>query len=230
MVYVALEPYVRRNWPDSLISWTRLPTGQVRNHLVASHVLAGITAAEAGLQVGVPLVQVVVSGPSIQPVGPFSSVSALNSPAYALAVLSYGTVFGIYLSFAFLLLIVLLRLLLRRLWLADVVGSILLGLLGNSSYQIHIFGIVLSYGCLWLLRRFGLLTIIAAMTTFFFINAIPFSLTSWYAGRSILIQLIPVALGAWALWVILSDRPRSVLAPYETTGRSSKHSTTQTLA
>jgi hypothetical protein len=23
LVYIALEPYVRRNWPDSLISWTR---------------------------------------------------------------------------------------------------------------------------------------------------------------------------------------------------------------
>ena len=216
LVYVALEPHVRRNWPDSLISWTRLQTGRVRNPLVASHVLAGITLAEAGIQVGVPAVQVLVSGLPAQPtqVGPFSSISSLNSPAYALALLCYGAVFSIFLSLAFLLLIVFLRLLLRRLWLADVAGSVVLGLSGNTEYQIaivHIYGIVLSYGALWLVRRFGLLAIIAALTTFFFINAVPFSLTAWYAGRSILIQSIPVAAAAWALWVILSDRSRAAL-------------------
>ena len=47
LVYVALEPYVRRNWPDALVSWTRLCHGQVRNPVVASHILAGIVAAEA---------------------------------------------------------------------------------------------------------------------------------------------------------------------------------------
>lgn len=29
-LYIAIEPYVRRNWPDALISWTRLQTGRHR--------------------------------------------------------------------------------------------------------------------------------------------------------------------------------------------------------
>jgi hypothetical protein len=41
---VAIEPYVRRHWPDDLISWTRLQAARVRDFLVASHVLGGITA------------------------------------------------------------------------------------------------------------------------------------------------------------------------------------------
>jgi hypothetical protein len=40
-LYIAIEPYVRRHWPDALISWTRLQAGRVRDPLVASHVLAG---------------------------------------------------------------------------------------------------------------------------------------------------------------------------------------------
>ena len=42
VLYMALEPYLRRRWPQSLISWTRLLTGEVRDPLVAGHILAGI--------------------------------------------------------------------------------------------------------------------------------------------------------------------------------------------
>ena len=43
VLYIALEPYVRRRWPQSLISWTRVLTGNVRNPLVGGHVLLGTT-------------------------------------------------------------------------------------------------------------------------------------------------------------------------------------------
>ncbi len=33
MLYLALEPYVRRLWPDALISWTRLLGGRLRDPL-----------------------------------------------------------------------------------------------------------------------------------------------------------------------------------------------------
>ena len=35
---------MRRKWPESLISWTRLHGGQFRDPLVASHILAGLAA------------------------------------------------------------------------------------------------------------------------------------------------------------------------------------------
>ena len=41
LVYVALEPYLRRNWPDALVSWTRLCHGHIRDPVVASHILVG---------------------------------------------------------------------------------------------------------------------------------------------------------------------------------------------
>ena len=39
LVYLAIEPFVRRHWPDALISWTRLHTCRFRDPLVASHIL-----------------------------------------------------------------------------------------------------------------------------------------------------------------------------------------------
>ncbi|MGD0617767.1 MAG: hypothetical protein ABSB67_08910, partial [Bryobacteraceae bacterium] len=42
MAYLALEPWVRRQWPHSIISWTRLLAGHVRDARVGADILAGI--------------------------------------------------------------------------------------------------------------------------------------------------------------------------------------------
>ncbi len=47
MFYLALEPYVRRIWPETVISWSRLLTGRLNDPLVASHVLVGLAVAGA---------------------------------------------------------------------------------------------------------------------------------------------------------------------------------------
>ena len=39
--YMAIEPFVRRRWPQILISWTRLLSGKGRDQLVARDVLIG---------------------------------------------------------------------------------------------------------------------------------------------------------------------------------------------
>jgi serine/threonine-protein kinase len=40
--YLALEPVVRRRWPDTLVSWTRLLRGRVLDPLVGRDVLVGV--------------------------------------------------------------------------------------------------------------------------------------------------------------------------------------------
>jgi len=42
LLYVALEPYVRRTWPEILISWSRLVGGSWNNPLVGRDVLLGV--------------------------------------------------------------------------------------------------------------------------------------------------------------------------------------------
>jgi len=41
VIYVALEPHVRRLWPEALVSWTRLLAGRVRDPRVGRDVLIG---------------------------------------------------------------------------------------------------------------------------------------------------------------------------------------------
>src|SRR5262249_13990313 len=42
LFYVALEPYVRRFWPDALITWNRLPAGRYGDPRVGRDVLVGV--------------------------------------------------------------------------------------------------------------------------------------------------------------------------------------------
>jgi len=44
ILYLALEPIVRRRWPDSIISWSRLLAGRLRDPLVGRDILIGCLA------------------------------------------------------------------------------------------------------------------------------------------------------------------------------------------
>ncbi len=45
LLYIALEPHLRRVWPETIIGWSRLLAGAVRDPLVGRDVLAGVLVA-----------------------------------------------------------------------------------------------------------------------------------------------------------------------------------------
>ena len=47
IMYVALEPFVRRQWPQVLVSWTNVLTGHVRDPVVGRDVLIGVALGVA---------------------------------------------------------------------------------------------------------------------------------------------------------------------------------------
>jgi len=58
---------------------------------------------------------------------------------------------------------------------------------------------------MWLpLRRFGFLPFLAVWTIQAPMIYFPLVAAGWMASRSLAVHLFPLALGAWALWVILS--------------------------
>ena len=50
-IYLALEPFVRRRWPESLISWSRLLGGQHRDPRIGRDVLIGAATSIVGTAV-----------------------------------------------------------------------------------------------------------------------------------------------------------------------------------
>ena len=51
MVYVAVEPYVRRYWPGVLIGWSRLLAGRWRDPLVGRDILVGVVFMAVGASI-----------------------------------------------------------------------------------------------------------------------------------------------------------------------------------
>ena len=210
LAYLAIEPYARRHWPDSLISWNRLLAGRLRDPLVASHVLAGFFVFWAAAQI-VLLVHAVVSAP---PIVPFpTAITALDSTThFAAGLLAHAG--GVpALGMAILVLVVLLRLLVRRVEIADPLSAALLALAGialdfSNPYRFAVTWVaylLFFYAFLWVLRRFGLLAVMTMCLMNNLALATPFTpYTSWYAARVLVSTGIMVAIAAWALWVILS--------------------------
>jgi hypothetical protein len=204
--YIAIEPFVRRHWPESLISWTRLQAGQLRDPLVMSHVLVGLTVWM--------LIEVLGA--------PFWSLTPLHTPE-SLVVVDRAAPFLAFLAnrpsrlftgtVMLVLLVVVLRLLVRRrLWLADSCACLLFALTGPPIDTTSTTGFIVSvavgfaaiWSVLWLLRRFGYVALLAAWLGRCL--TVPFVFDSWYSSRGFIVCGIIVAIGTWALAVILSER------------------------
>ncbi len=203
-LYMAIEPYVRRHWPESLISWTRFQQGRIRNPLVASHMLAGVALA-VSYWAGHLLLRNLTSIIELQYGAWF-----LDSGSLATGLVIFYLSNALFFTMGTLLLLVLSRLVLRRLWIGDAVFILLLSATGFQAYSYLHQTIILDLwetltivSYLWMFRRCGLLS----FAVFFFVYPImrfpPVDWSSWYFGRALVVQLIPLAIAAWALWVIL---------------------------
>ena len=211
LFYVAIEPYVRRNWPEALISWTRLHSGQLRDPLVASHILAGLAA-------GLVFERVVLLGgwaflsPSLAAIGDVGSQLAGTPGNLSIVIGALRT--SIFLGFVLLILVVLIRLISRRLWVADVLGALAfsvlgLGLIGPIAGPIMMIVACLSW--LWMLQRLGFLPVLVAFSVFV-TRFMPMVLDGWLVTRSLALHAIPVAIAAAALWAVLAAQPKRAVA------------------
>jgi serine/threonine-protein kinase len=210
LLYLSIEPLARRHWPDSLISWTRLSRGRVRNPLVASHVLAGIAVSEAFVLAAASVRDLINPVPE-----PGSAQFALNGAIGEMGDYVFWLAQGVLSAMIFLACVVLSRLVVRKTWVADLLAVAVfnlarLSLLTEPGQALApIVGIVFTLASIWVMRRFGFL---AVLTTFFFavpgVN-MPYAASGWMAERLIALHVVPVVVAAWAVWVIVTARTRA---------------------
>ncbi len=212
IVYLALEPFARRRWPQMLISWTRALSGRWRDPLVGRDLLIGAAVGTAaGLPLG-PLQMLLpktlgVSGPLPNSLDVMAPVTPGASIAWLLSVVVQSTfwVLGI------VLFLILARRLVRVGWLA---GAIVTLLFASSVFEtVNLVTLpltLLSVGIVVATAvRFGVLPAILAETCARVFGYLIFSSDpshwAFYAG------MIPVAailaLGLWATRTALAGRP-----------------------
>jgi len=211
MLYIALEPYVRRKWPQALISWSRLLSGRIRDPLVGCDLLVGLLCG-CSLTLLFQLRTVVNARAGGAP-------PAFVTPDTLLGVRYLGSQFletlieSVGVSLMLFFLFFLLRVLVRREWIAGAIFVLLFAsfsaLRGNYHVTDGITGVLVWTLFIVLLLRFGLLAVTAAMVTESALLSFPITsnLSSWYSNASLFILVSVAVLAVYAFRLSLAGRP-----------------------
>ena len=215
LVYIALEPLVRRTWPERLVSWTRLLAGGVRDPMVARDVLLG-TAITVSLAAAVaPLSMLLRPGAFVavkRSLAPLLGTSqCLASTAQALR---DSVRFGL---FCFLLLLLLGRLRRLRGIAPACVGFVLAGLaytaLTDSLSTFNSVALLMALivgASIFLLVRLGHLALMSALFLEYILGIYfpdTTRLTGWYAGCTWWVVLTLTLLTGYGVHFSTGGRP-----------------------
>jgi predicted Ser/Thr protein kinase len=210
MLYLALEPWVRRRWPQAMISWSRALSGQFRDPLVGRDLLFGVMLGVVWIlifQIGAIRMTILGAAPVLD------STEYLVGGRQALGAWLTRIPQAIIFTLLFFFLLLGLKMLLRKDWLAAIafvaVYALPLGL--SSSYpsvelpmQILIYSVAVL-----IVFRFGLVPLACAIFTVDMLANVPFSadVSAWYMPTSILALVSILALAAWGFYHSLGGEP-----------------------
>jgi tRNA A-37 threonylcarbamoyl transferase component Bud32 len=211
LLYVGLEPFVRRRWAPRIISWSRLLRGDYRDPLVGRDILIGAVAG--GL--------IIVTSNLIQAIlhamgRPFPLVknpgSELIGPHFFARFASQLTA-GLFLSFITLFLLLVFVVIFRREWLSLGLLWLLLTIFGTLVGQNSLVGVpaamIGAAIILFVLYRFGLLALCATLFVAHIWVFYPMTteLKAWYAVDFVIGMIICLALAGYAFYTSLAGQP-----------------------
>lgn len=213
LLYTALEPTVRKNWPDTLITWSRLLAGNFKDPVLARDILLGTLFGllSSALEQVQPFIESALGKVSARPTG--------LTAAYALEGLRGGiasTLFQASSSFSSALLIFFIFFILCRVlkkdWLAAVAFSLIFTIpsLGAPNPLIDaLFTAPFFLGYLYILSRFGLVT----LTVLYFVDQLSQSLPmalplgAWYTEGGVIAIVTIVAIAIYGFYVSKAGKP-----------------------
>ncbi|HKS97605.1 MAG TPA: hypothetical protein VJV74_15930, partial [Terriglobia bacterium] len=209
VLYLALEPFVRRRWPQAIVSWSRLMAGRVRDPLVGRDVLWGVTLGvvwSVVISVGFLLFKRAGATPQL------ASQALLTGGRQMLGIWLLNVVLCILGTLQFFFVVFLARILLRNKWLAAAVfvaiwTAINAGSNGHVAIAVPMWVVVYTIAA-YAATRFGLITLaVAAFTANVLLN-VPYTLdfSAWYATDAFAILLSFVVLAGWGFYTALAGQ------------------------
>ena len=201
-MYIAVEPFVRKRWPQILISWTRLVSGRFSDPMVGRDVLLG--AAGAAVSALVWQATHVVSGLSDF----FTAPSTLGPARFMVSAAAEALAEAVLRGVGLVILLVLLRVLMRH----DVAASVL------AAFMVAAMVLGDTYGPMWLralyalsasilgvllARRCGLLAVVSYAFFLLIHQRLPLTLDRemWFFTRSAMAMLLVSAIIVYAFRV-----------------------------
>jgi hypothetical protein len=209
LLYIALEPYVRRNWPQTIISWTRLVSGKLRDPLVGRDMVSGVLLGMAWVLIfEIGNLFSIRLGDALQ----FGSSDLLGG--FREAVGYYFNVAGnsIQGALAFFLMLVLIKFIVRNQWLAVVVFiaiQVTPRVLGSDHVLLDfaVWTVVYLIAALAVVR-FGLIALGIGVFLADVLLNVPYSLdfSNWYAAHNLLLVFSFFAIGVWGFYLSLGGK------------------------
>lgn len=215
LVYIALEPSVRRRWPHRIVTWNRLLAGGFRDPLVGRDFLIGALFGVALLLLD-QLGNLVPLWLALPPPIPYQgSPNTLLGARHVLTeslLIQLGCVLN---AMGLLFLLLLLRVVLRREWLATGVCFLILTMMfyvfsaGGQSFYIASLLSGLEVAMLMLvLIRIGLLALMVTLFVSSMLSAYPvtWNFAAWQSGSSSFAMLTCAALAVYGFYSSLAGQ------------------------
>ncbi len=223
LMYVAVEPYVRRLWPQSIISWTRLIHGRAFDPLVGQSLLVGALMGAASLPFTF-VTRLVPTWMSLPPAAPYYSrrieTGMLDGPRQALGHILESGLQGVQMAMLMLVGVVLVKMVVRKTWIAIPIFAVAQALAWTMNQPtLHDW----SWGVFWItwsllaammlawlgiLVRYGVLALIAGAAVFAALGTLPitFDFEKWYAGIGMMGLAIVVAVPVYGAAAAVGGR------------------------
>ena len=216
VMYLALEPYLRRRWPEKIISWNRLLVGDFRDPLVGRDILVGLTigafcVALMYLRVALPNWITSFKGmPDLTEGFDFG----MAGPSAFLQMFIASVTASMIQTFMVVFMLLFLTLLLRKEWLGVTIGSLIwiAFFLSGEISQTHWIGLVCIaiavLAFIFCAENFGPVAMMSALMVFHLWVFYPITteLTAWYASSFVFCTLILLTLAVYAFYISLGGQ------------------------
>jgi len=207
LAYLALEPFVRRTFPDSLIGWSRVTTGHWRDPRVGRDVLLGVAAGMAMTLAFAlhNLLPPLVGQPPPIPIA--RSLTALEGLRETIGHTLFQMAAALQAAMIGTAGLVVLRLGLRRAWLAAIAALVLFtpvvlaGMFMPGTPRLDLLaGGLITAIFIGVILRLGLLASAAALATHFVLLGAPLTtaLGSWRGGVTVWFAVLFVGVTIFA--------------------------------
>jgi serine/threonine-protein kinase len=207
LVYIAIEPFLRRRWPDLIISWNRLLAGNYRDPLVGRDILIGAVAGIGSWVLAtIPRLVPKLTGQAyeIANFNPFSGLRRLINDLNGDLLDSFLT------PMLILFLALFFSAFLRKRWQVAIIVSVIgiaPGFVANNFVSIYSFAVVpivflivtLRYG--WLAACFC--SFVRSLVFFYPMTA---NFSAWYAEATIVVLIILVGLILYGFYTSVAGR------------------------
>ena len=216
LLYLALEPYLRRRWPQRIISWSRLVAGDVRDPLVGRDILIGAVIGSfcvTLMYLRLLLPRWLGLDPGMPDVSDAFSTSMVGSAAFAKLFINQLSA-AVVQTFMIVFLLLFLSLLLRKDWAGITVGFLMLASLFvftvvGQEHPLAFGFVLLSVGLLvFCAVRFGPLALMVTLTVYHLWVFFPITteLTAWYATTFVIDLIVMLGLAVYGFYTSLGGQ------------------------